>query len=868
MVLLSCFKISFLIGQGKTPHRHETVGRGLLTVIGGRGDNQPMRYSTSPHIFAALALSLGALTGCNLTTEPPPVTYVVITATHTPSDTVALSVTEAASPDADTIQPTPQPSATSEPTPAPQINPAQALTDGRKRAHDGYYEEALTLFSQVVGAPESSPEQVMSAAIGYAEVALREGGFESSLLILTDALTRYPDTMGASSAYFLRGEANLGLSRWTSAVNDYRSYLSLRPGVIDSYVHERIADAFLALNMPTEAQTAYGQATAAGRARVQWAALRERAAQVYLSLGQPMLAMAEYDTILTISENRAYQADISLRAAHAARAAGDASAPLRYKTVFETYPDSAAGLTAMGVLSELGVVVSDYDRGRAYFYAEDYTGAIQAFNNYTTSVILMDIPADLYLLLGQAYREIGNMTAAMVAFKTIVEQYPTSPLFGEAVLEQGRTYFAAGDTPRAIQTYLTVADTYPTLQTTAAEALWRAGYLHWQNGAYNEALTVFTRLSEQYPVSEQAVSGAAIAAAAALAAGDSGSAEQWYAKLAAASSGETQADAYWQVAKLATQRGAAEAAQAAYQNAVSANPDGYTAARIREQLSSQRPFQTAGTAPLTRDETADRAAAEAWVRTTFGLSADVPLGGLTDAVSANPAWIRGAELWALGQYATAEIEFIEALNIFAEDGASLYGMALVFKDLGAYYPSQQAAADLIEAADAYTLTVPAFIGRLRFPAPYPDLVQAISNDYRIDPLLLLSLIRNESLFDTYATAAAGEKGMTQVIPSTADYIAGKIDWPDYQHEDLFRPYAGLTFGAAYLEEQLTLFEGNAAVALSAYNAGPGRGIAWRDASDGGLNFDSFLNAITISSTRGYVQRIYTFYATYRQLYGG
>lgn len=828
-----------------------------------------MRYLTSPQKITALALLVGVLTGCNLTSAPPPpVTYVVITATHTPADQAALTVTEAAPQPVNQTPATTLPQPTIAPTPAPITDPAFTLTLARKAAYDGYYEDAQTAFSQVVSAVSAAPADVMAAAVGYAEVGLREGGFEPSLAILTEALTRYPDVEGASSAYFLRGEANLGLGRWTSAINDYRAYLSRRGGLIDSYVHERIGDAFLALNMPAEAQAAYGQATAAGRARVPWAAVRERAAQVYLSLNQPMLAMAEYDAIVAMSQNRGYQASMSLRAADSARVAGDASAPLRYKTVFETYPDTAAALPAMAALSELGVAVSDYDRGRAYFYAEDYAGAIQAFNDHTTTVVLMEIPAELYLLLGRAYREIGNNTAAIVAFKTIVEQYPTNPLFGDAVLEQGRTHFVAGDTALAIQTYLGIADTYPTLQATAAEALWRAGYLHAENGATAEALAIFTRLAEAYPVSEQAVSGAGIAAAAALTAGDSGQAEQWYARLAAVSSSETQADAYWQVAKLAERRGAADVAKTAYQNAISANPDGYTAARIREKLGNMRPFQTTTPAPLTRDDSLDRAAAETWLRQTFGLPADAPLDALPDAVLTHPAWVRGAELWALGQYAPAEVEFVEALDAFETDGAALYTMSIWLKAAGAHYPSQQAAANLIAAADAYTLTAPAFIGRLRFPAPYPDLVMSITQDYQLDPLLLLSLIRNESLFDTYATAAAGEKGMTQVIPSTAEYIAGKISWPDYQHEDLFRPYAGLTFGAAYLEEQLTLFDGNPAIALSAYNAGPGRGIAWRDASGGGADFDAFLNAISISSTRGYVQRIYTFYATYRQLYAG
>jgi soluble lytic murein transglycosylase len=131
---------------------------------------------------------------------------------------------------------------------------------------------------------------------------------------------------------------------------------------------------------------------------------------------------------------------------------------------------------------------------------------------------------------------------------------------------------------------------------------------------------------------------------------------------------------------------------------------------------------------------------------------------------------------------------------------------------------------------------------------------------------MYSLIRHESLFDTYATAAAGEKGLTQVIPGTGEYIASQLQWPDYQHTDLFRPYAGIEFGAYYLSEQLRTFEGNTVAALSGYNAGPGRAASWLEISGG--DPDGFMTAITIDSTRIYVQRIYSYYNIYRALYGG
>jgi soluble lytic murein transglycosylase-like protein len=55
------------------------------------------------------------------------------------------------------------------------------------------------------------------------------------------------------------------------------------------------------------------------------------------------------------------------------------------------------------------------------------------------------------------------------------------------------------------------------------------------------------------------------------------------------------------------------------------------------------------------------------------------------------------------------------------------------------------------------------------------------------------------------------------------------------------------------------------VALSGYNAGPGRAINWLEVSGG--DPDQFMTAIDINSTRLYVQTIYGYYNIYRELYG-
>ena len=77
--------------------------------------------------------------------------------------------------------------------------------------------------------------------------------------------------------------------------------------------------------------------------------------------------------------------------------------------------------------------------------------------------------------------------------------------------------------------------------------------------------------------------------------------------------------------------------------------------------------------------------------------------------------------------------------------------------------------------------------------------------------------------------------------------------------------AGIEFGAFFLAENLGRFDNNVQAALAGYNAGPGRAIGWLELA--GNDPDQFLTAITIESTRGYVQRIYGFYSIYRALYG-
>lgn len=788
----------------------------------------------------------------------------------TPDEDNIIYVTATPLPAVIQAAPTEIPTATpmAPPTKAP-IDSAHQLQLGKRFTRNGYLEDAAGIYRQLLNYGDAiSLQHRAEAGFNLGQVALRAGYFEQAFDAFSLLINEFPSDAHLAQAYFLRADARLGLSHWREAIADLQLYLSLRPGLIDSYVHERIADALIALGQTDAALESYELAIKAKRSKVPLLILREKLAQIFVNLGRYAEAVAQYDAILTVARNIPYRADISVAAAQIALNSINSETGLaRMRAVVENYPGTAAAWQAQDQLSRHGTEFDGFRRGQAAFVAGDVQAAIEAFNHFTTSQDSPAIPAELFLLLGRAYRQIGDFDAASVAFQTLIDRYPQDPLFGDALLERGRTRFLSGDSPAAIEIYLSIAEDYEELENAAGEALWRAGYLYGTNGETELSRLAFTRLADAYPEHELTINGLFIAASAAVRDEEWAVAESLYGRIAALTAGQDRAAAYLWIGRIAQRRGDNAAANEAFNQAIAAAPDSYFAARAGDFRIGQQPFQAPARFQFAVDETADRQAAEEWLRSTFDIEYSGELWKLSEALDGDPRMIRGRELLTVSAFGEAFTEFEDLVDEARDKGDVLgsYRLAVYLRELGLYRESIIAAADVIIASRQSTLQAPRFIARMRFPAYYIDVIQPAADERALDPLLMLALIRQESLFNTFAAAGAGEKGLMQVIPSTAQYIADQLEWPDYQHADLFRPYAGVSFGAYYINEQLERFDRNAVVALAAYNAGPGRAYDWNALSGG--DPDLFMTTITIDSTRHYVQFIYRNYNIYRELYG-
>jgi len=805
-------------------------------------------------LFAALALTIAVL-ACN---APVPESMQAATATYTPTLTPPA-------PSA-TTPPTLTPTAT--PPPTATVIPQSAVDEANAALLNGDYVRAVRGYRSVLDQPMMSVNPALRAAASFSAgvAALREGLFKDAVTGLSAFLSDYPDDPRAAQAHFLRADAYLGTAEWQAAIDDLTLYLKLRPGLLDSYAWERIGDAQLALQQPEQALTAYANASKGSpRSLSPLVQLREKLAAAYLNAGNLKAAIAQYDEILKVAKNESYRADIALTAAQTLAASGDSvQATARYQAIIKDYPTQLPAYRALVALTRGGTPVDDYTRGTVAFAAQDYGTTILAFNNYTSYTALDAVDPNIFLKLGVSYRESGNPAAALTSFQTLIEKYPKASGFGQAWLEQGRTLFLSGSIADSIAKYKELAVKFPAVLE-GAEALSRAAYLQAQQGDRDGALATYDQLGKQYPGSEQGMDAIFKAGMLAFTQGARDRASQMFALLATTGKGPLKAAGAFWLGRIYQLDNDPSQARIAYQQAAKADPYGYYSARANDILNGHGPLLPPARYDWAFNDPAHIAEADAWMRSTFKVTAVGDLWRLAPELVSDARKLRGDELWTVAAYEQARAEYAGLRDEYAANPLVLYQLATYFYQIGLYREAISTAELLIASAKIGPAQAPRAIAALAYPIAYYDLVLPAAQKYKLDPLLVFALMRQESLYESFAKSYAAAQGLMQIIPDTGAYIAQKLSWPDYQNSDLFRPFVNVEFGIYYLSEQLTTFNGNSYAALAAYNGGPGSSAEWLRISGGDPDF--FLQAIEYDETQTYVRRIYEQYQVYAAIYG-
>jgi soluble lytic murein transglycosylase len=263
----------------------------------------------------------------------------------------------------------------------------------------------------------------------------------------------------------------------------------------------------------------------------------------------------------------------------------------------------------------------------------------------------------------------------------------------------------------------------------------------------------------------------------------------------------------------------------------------------------------------------ERIQAEQWLRTTFTLPEGTDLTGLGD-MTGDPRMQRASVFWELGLYAEARDELELLRQSVAKDPVKTYQLMNYMYNLGLYRSailSSRQILDLANLDDVGTLKAPAYFNHIRFGIYFKDQVVDASQKEGLHPLFLLSVLRQESMFESFAISSAGARGLMQIMPATGHEIVSSLGWPDnYEDDDLERPEVSITLGTRYLARQRDYFNNSLFATLSAYNGGPGNTTYWKDMA--GDDPDLLLEVIRADETRKYITQIYEFFNIYRLLY--
>ena len=516
-----------------------------------------------------------------------------------------------------------------------------------------------------------------------------------------------------------------------------------------------------------------------------------------------------------------------------------------FMTVRHEAPTSAADRTARERVQALRAQNAAFvpagsarlDEARLLLAEHDYAAAQNAAADILEHPEDTD-PAQAIRVQADALYAEGKVEAALSGLWRITDRYPNSPAAPEAWFRMATILWNRDRDVVALQAYEDLRTRYPA-DPHIAEALYASGRIQEKSGSAELAIRTYGELARRFPANKLAAEAAWRIGWIRYLAHDWSAAADTFARLAEHATDQTHASAvYWQARALG-HAGRAAAARTLYLAILQREPNGYYAMwadrRLRGDLD----------APLLTPKTV----------VAPGPPADPAAVPLADPFHVE----RWKELRAAGVVALARGELAAIEREHADDTAVLQYVFQAYQTIDAYDASVRL---LRHLGDRVVLPASERL-HLAYPLAFWGTVQRESQSALVDPLLVESVMRQESLFDPEARSSANAVGLMQLLPTTAERVATE----NGMHVDpgeLTEPDISIALGARYLGTLLNRF-GGPLKGVAAYNGGEPAVEKWVR-QFGSLEPDEFVESITFRETRDYVKRVMGNYQQYVSLY--
>lgn len=754
------------------------------------------------------------------------------------------------------------------PTPTPTPTPEVRISNADQLLLYGDYDAAYQEY-QLGSVQASEPEMIASSMLGMGRALLYKKDYFGAVNQFSALLMNFPTGESRDRAFFFLAQAYDALEQFRLAADAYGSYRAARPGALDSEIHEMRADSLIRYGDYPGAISAFEAALAS--------ASGNRLEELQLKLAQAAAAAGDTQRAIEIYLNLSQTALSTYTRSQANLLAGriylelglPEQAYARFSDSVENYPEAYDSYSALAALVEAEQPVNQLQRGIIDYNVGQYGIAIQALTQYMDENPNHTALAHEYKAL--SFYELGRYEEEIAEWEKVIKDHAFEDQYLFMAYDEisNTQWYSLNDYLAAAETCLVFVASYPEAAGNAATLLEKAARIYVDGGYLSLAVETYERLFNEFPEFEKAYQGYFNAGVLSFRVEEYQNAQLIFQRLILLTDiPAEQAAAYLWVAKSLQKQGNNDEAASYLQKAVNADTGGYYGIRAAQLLNQQEPLPFLQNIDLTVDFVSEKNEADRWMRDKFSLDSAIDLDSYEELIN-TPAWQRADVFTTLGLREKAATEYELLRNELTGDALNTYRLMNHLLKSGynrTAILSARHVLDLAGLSQAATLSEPpVYFNHIRFGTFFSDLVIPASVERGVDPMMIFSLIRQESLFDSAIVSVAAAKGLMQITPATAVGIVENYGWPEnYTESDLTRPTVNVRLGVHYYKRCLDLYDGNHYAALAAYNAGDTAAMRWYELSKGDM--DLFLEIVSYSETKNYIKSIVENHVIYENLY--